>query len=307
VEPGLLIMARALLISNPVAARTDEFTPHRVADFLGRAGWKTEIAVTSGPDDARALAREAVLAGVDAVAVFGGDGTSMSAAASLVGTDVALVLIPGGTGNVLAGNLRIPSDPVRAARALTTGKRRVIDLGRMELPGGAHYFGVACGAGIDARVMGETAMVNKRLWGIGAYMATTLRVLPGVRSTACTVTVDGELLETQAALVLIMNCGEIIPPLVRVRPEISPDDGLLDLLTIAVDSPWQGVRGLLRVLLNASGDIRHTPYLRYARGRRFTVETTDFLPVQFDGDTVGGTPFTVEVVPKALTVMTLQG
>jgi diacylglycerol kinase (ATP) len=299
-------MARALLISNPVAARTDVSTRERVAEFLGRAGWKTEIAVTTGPDDARALTREAVLAGVDAVAVFGGDGTTMGAAASLVGTEVALVLIPGGTGNLLAGNLRIPSDPMRAARALTDGKRRVIDLGRMELPSGSHYFGVACGAGIDARVMGETALVNKRRWGIGAYMATTLRVLPGVRSTACKVTVDGELLETQAAMVLIMNCGEIIPPIVRVRPEISPEDGLLDLLTIAVDSPWQGVRGLLRVLLNASGDIRHTPYLRYARGRRFTVETADFLPVQFDGDPVGGTPFTVDVVPKAVTVMTLQ-
>lgn len=298
-------MARALLISNPVAARTDESTRYRVAELLGRAGWKTELAVTSGPHDARALAHEAVQAGMDAVAVFGGDGTTMSAAASLVGTEVALVLIPGGTGNLLAGNLRIPSDPMRAARALTEGKRRVIDLGRIELAGRAHYFGVACGAGIDARVMGETATPNKRRWGIGAYMATTLRVLPGVRSTACSVTVDGELLETQAAMVLIMNCGEIIPPIVRVRPEISPEDGLLDLLTIAVDSPWHGVRGLLRVLLNASGDIRHTPYLRYARGRRFTVETAESLPVQSDGDLVGETPFAVEVVPKALTVMTL--
>ena len=125
-------MARALLISNPVAARTDEDTRLRVAEFLGRAGWKTEIAVTSGPEDARALAREAVVSGVDAVAVFGGDGTTMGAAASLVGTEVALALIPGGTGNLLAGNLRIPSDPMRAARVLIEGKRRVIDLGRME-------------------------------------------------------------------------------------------------------------------------------------------------------------------------------
>jgi diacylglycerol kinase (ATP) len=280
-------------------------TWHRVAAALERAGWTTQLAITGGPDDARELARQAVVAGVDAVAVFGGDGTTMQAARALIGTEVALGLIPGGTGNLLAGNLRIPSDPLRAARLLIGGRRRVIDLGRVMLPDGEHYFGVAVGAGIDARVMGETALIHKRRWGIGAYMATTLRVLPQIRSTACVVKVDDETLETNAALVLIMNCGEMIPPLVRVRPEISPEDGILDLVTIAADSPWQGLRGLFRVILDGRrGEIRETPYIRYARGTRFTVEAAEPLPVQFDGDAVGGTPFSVEVVPRALTVMT---
>lgn len=297
-------MARALLITNPVAARTDELTWHRVAEVLERAGWSTQLAVTGGPEDARELARQAVVAGVDTVAVFGGDGTTMRAASALIGTDIALGLIPGGTGNLLAGNLRIPADPLRAAKALVRGRRRLIDLGRVPRPDGDHYFGVGAGAGVDARIMGETAMIQKRRWGIGAYMATTLRVLPDVRNTACVVTVDGETIETHAAMVLIMNCGEIIPPLVRVRPEINPEDGILDLITISADSPWQGLRGLFRVILDGRrGEIRETPYIRYARGTRFTVEAADTLPVQLDGDPAGGTPFSAEVVPHALTVI----
>ena len=297
-------MARALLISNPVAARHDDAKRRRVTETLEAAGWKTELAVTTGPHHARELAQQGVTAGVDAVAVFGGDGTSMSAAAALVGTGVSLGLIPGGTGNLLAGNLRIPRDPVLAARLLIGGTRRVIDLGRVVLPDGEHYFGVAVGAGIDARIMGETAHADKRRWGIGAYLATTLRVLPDLKSTACVVTVDGQTLETHAALVLIMNCGEMIPPLIRVRPEINPEDGILDLITITADSPWQGVRGLLRAVLDGRrAAIRETPYIRYARGTRFTVEAADHLPVQFDGDPVGTTPFTAEVVPGALTVV----
>ena len=300
----LLIMARALLITNPAAARTDEHTPERVARYLRGVGWHTEIAVTRATGDARELARQAVVAGVDAVAVFGGDGTTMQAAAALVGTEVTLGLIPGGTGNLLAGNLRIPSDPMRATQLLASGRRRVIDLGRVRLPDGDHYFGVACGAGIDARVMGETQAADKRRWGIGAYFATTMRVLPDLHSTACTVTVDGVRLQTPAALVLIMNCGELIPPLVRVRPEISPEDGVLDVITVAADSPWQGIRGLLRVVLDGRRDqIRVTPYIHYRRGTRFTVEAAETLPVQFDGDPVGVTPFTAEVVPRALTVI----
>jgi YegS/Rv2252/BmrU family lipid kinase len=297
-------MARALLITNPVAARHHPRTPSRVARQLARAGWHLDIAVTTGPPDARAFARQGIEAGVDVIAVYGGDGTTMQAVASMVGTEVPLALIPGGTGNLLAGNLRIPANPDRAAQVLMNGRPRRIDLGRVMLPDGEHFFGVACGAGVDAQVMGGTAAADKRRWGIGAYWASTLRVLPGLKSTDCRITVDGELLEVRAALILIMNCGEMIPPIVRIRPEISPDDGLLDMVTVTADSAYQGVRGLFRAVIDGRRkDIPKVSYLRYARGERFTVEPAEPLPVQFDGDPVGVTPFTAEVAPKALTVL----
>jgi diacylglycerol kinase family enzyme len=185
-----------------------------------------------------------------------------------------------------------------------TGRRRRIDLGRVVLPDGEHHFGVACGAGVDAQVMGATAAEDKRRWGIGAYWASTFRVLSGLRSTPCRITVDGEPFDVRAALVLIMNCGEMIPPLIRIRPEIAPDDGMLDLVAVTADSIWEGIRGLCRVVIDGRrAVIRETPYLRYARGTRFTVEPAEPLPVQFDGDPVGVTPFTAEVVPGCLIVM----
>jgi diacylglycerol kinase family enzyme len=223
----------------------------------------------------------------------------------LIGTDVALGLIPGGTGNLLAGNLRIPWNPKQAVRVLTRGHRRVIDVGKMEEGGRVHYFGVTCGAGADAWIMGATAQEHKRRWGIGAYLATTAKLLPQLKNTACTITVDGEVLQTNAVLLLILNCGEMIPPLVRVRPEISPEDGLLDFVAISADSAWQGMRGLLRAVVEGyRKKARDVPYLRYARGARFQVESSEPMPTQFDGDRVGTTPFTAEVVPHALTVLT---
>ena len=131
------------------------------------AGWSAEVLATGGPGDARSLAEYGVAEGVDVVAVFGGDGTTMQAAAALVGTDVALGVIPGGTGNLLAGNLRIPPAPARAARALVARGPEPFDLGRMERPGGPHYFAVACGAGYDARVMAEHAVGAQAALGDG--------------------------------------------------------------------------------------------------------------------------------------------
>ncbi len=82
-------MATALLITNPAAARTEPLAVNIVRDALRTAGWRTELVATGGPGDARRLAEYGVQEGVDLVAVFGGDGTTMQAAAALVGTPVA--------------------------------------------------------------------------------------------------------------------------------------------------------------------------------------------------------------------------
>ncbi|HEU4524908.1 MAG TPA: diacylglycerol kinase family protein, partial [Gemmatimonadales bacterium] len=102
-------MSRALLITNPAAARTQQRAVEAVMRVMRGAGWTAEVLATGGPGDARRIAEYGVSEGVDVVAVFGGDGTTMQAAAALVGTEVALGVIPGGTGNLLAGNLRIPA------------------------------------------------------------------------------------------------------------------------------------------------------------------------------------------------------
>src|SRR5512134_1650953 len=120
-------MARALLIMNPAAARTQPRAVEAVMRVMRSEGWNAEVLATGGPGDARSLAEYGVEQGVDVVAVFGGDGTTMQAAAALVGSEVALGVIPGGTGNLLAGNLRIPPSPARAAEVLVRGHARRFD------------------------------------------------------------------------------------------------------------------------------------------------------------------------------------
>ncbi len=298
-------MTRALLITNPAAARTEEVTVQAVLAILRRGGWEVELRATGGPGDARRFAAEAVADGMDVVGVFGGDGTTMQAAASLVGSGTALGLIPGGTGNLLAGNLRIPSNPVRAARSLLEGRTVPLDLGRIERADGTHYFAVACGAGYDARVMAETSTQDKHRWRFAAYVATTLRLMPQLRSKTHLITVDGVEYEARAALVLVANCGEVIPPLVKLRSGISHCDGLLDVVVMRADSFTEGVRAIWE-LLREGGSIGGTGpgYVGYARGRIITVRTDSAEPVQLDGEPRGTTPFTAEIVPHAINVIT---
>ncbi len=297
-------MTRALIITNPAAARTDRIVVRAVADTLSAGGWTVELRATTGPGDARRFAADAVRDRMDVVTVFGGDGTTMQAAAALVGTGMPLGVIPGGTGNLLAGNLRMPSHPVRAAKALLAARVTPLDLGRMERADGTHYFAVACGAGFDARVMAATTARDKQRWRFAAYVATTFRLVPDIRSTVHRITVDGVEHVTRAAMVLVANCGEVIPPYVRLRSGITHDDGLLDVVVFRADSFIDSVRAVWELLREGGSTAGQGPgFVGYARGRVVSVETESAEPVQLDGEPHGTTPFTAEIVPHAIDVI----
>jgi YegS/Rv2252/BmrU family lipid kinase len=300
-------VTRALIITNPAAARTRSRAVDAVMRTLRAAGWDAEVLATGGPGDAKALAEYGVAEGVDVVAVFGGDGTTMQAAAALVGTDVSLGVIPGGTGNLLAGNLRIPASPERAARALVSARPRPFDLGRMERPDGVQYFAVACGAGYDARVMAGTLSQHKQRWGMAAYVATTLRLIGEIRSAAHVITIDGVEYDAEAAMVLVANCGEVIPPLVRLRAGIRPDDGLLDVVVMRANSFGQSVRAVWELLRDAPAADGAETFVGFATGREIRVESDPVQPVQLDGEPGGLTPFTATVVPGAIRIMVPGG
>jgi YegS/Rv2252/BmrU family lipid kinase len=293
-------MARALLITNPAAARTDPKVIREVCRVLERRGIRVEVVGINMPGEASELARRGVADGVEIIAVYGGDGTTMTAVRGMVGQPVVLGLIPGGTGNILAGNLRIPRNPAKAAALLATGRPREIDLGRVERPDGTHYFAVNCGAGFDAELMAATSERDKRRWGIGAYVAAAWQQLSDVTSVPHRIEVDGIPLETRAATVLVANCGELIPPLVRLKADIVPDDGLLDVVVLSADGMVDSV-GVFWHLLSGTGN--GDKRIEYARGRRVSIETTPARPVQLDGEPAGMTPLVAEVVPRAIRIL----
>ncbi len=198
-------------------------------------------AATGGPGDARRLAEQAVADRLDVVTVFGGDGTTMQAAAALVGTDVALGVVPGGTGNLLAGNLRIPTHPVRAAKRADCRHSAIRSTwGAWSGPTGCTISRWPAAPATTRESWPVPARLDKHRWRFAAYVATTLRLVPEMRSIQHLITVDGVEYEAQATMVLVANCGEVIPPFVRLRTGISPHDGLLDVVVVRADSFIEG-------------------------------------------------------------------
>jgi diacylglycerol kinase family enzyme len=307
-------MTRALLITNPVAARVESAAVRAVTETLRAGGWTVDVMATTHPRDAGRYAAEAPGGGVDVVVSYGGDGTAIDIAAALLGSGIPLGIVPAGTGNLLAANLGLPRHPVAAAHAMLTGAPRRVDLGVVPRPDGVRYFAVAAGAGFDAELMARTAAPEKRRWKMGAYVARAFEMLPRVNSARYRVTIDGTAHEISAAMLLVANCGQILPPLVRLRPDVQPDDGWLDVLALRANGAIDGVRAMWELLWatwkpsppagpleRANGAAR----VWFGRGRAIAVEVVAGppQPVQLDGDVAGETPFEARVLPGGLSVL----
>ena len=304
-------MTRALLITNPFAARADARAVTAILRILGRGGWNVDLRTTTGPGDARRIAEQARGEGFDVLVSHGGDGTAMQVAAGLAGTGIALGLIPGGTGNVLAGNLRLPRTTASAARALLTARPHPIDLGVVERADGPHYFAVDAGTGFDAQLMADTDLQSKRRWKLGAYLARAALTLTNVRSATHRVTIDGTLHEVPAAMLLILNCGQLPPGFLRLRADLVPDDGWLDIVALDANGALQSLSAIVQLLFgtghNGSTRVGKAPRrIWWARGRTVRVEVEEGEPrrlVQLDGEVTGATPFEARLLPGALTVL----
>ncbi len=299
-------MTKALLITNPFAARAHEKSAAAIRDILEAGGWKVHVRSVAGPGDARRIAEQSRTDGFDVFVSHGGDGTAMQIAAGLVGTNITLGLVPGGTGNVLASNLGLPRTSTTAARALLRAERRRIDLGVVDQADSQHYFAVVAGTGFDAQLMADTGLQAKRRWKFGAYMARAALTLATVRSAVHRVIVDGTPNEVRAAMLLILNCGKLPPGFMKLRNIIHPDDGWLDVVAIDADGVFQSANALIELLLGYSGTAAGLGRrVWWSRGRTIRVEVPAGVerPVQLDGEVTGTTPFEVRVLPGALSVL----
>jgi len=303
-------VTRALLITNPFAARAHARAVTTIREILNKGGWSVEVRSTTGPGDARRIAEESRGMGFDVLVSHGGDGTAMQVAAGIAGTGISLGLVPGGTGNVLAGNLRLPRSTASAARALLKARRLQIDLGVVQRSDGPHYFAVAAGTGFDAQLMADTGLQSKRRWKVGAYLARAALTLTSVRSAPHRVTVDGTPEEVRAAMLLVLNCGQLPPGFLKLRADLSPDDGWLDVVALDADGALQSASAVLELFLGGGG-ARNGKGRRvwWARGRSVRVEVLDDAPrpVQLDGEVTGETPFEAQLLPGALAVLVGSG
>lgn len=304
---------KALIIYNPVAGQRSYLDEvNQAVEFLADQGWDVlGVEVTHGPGDATTYARRAVACGCDVVLQAGGDGTLAQTVDGLVGSETALGVLPTGTGNVFARQLRLPVPgglhpyPVlESAKLLLDGQVKPVDVGRV-LPKGkkapARHFLCWSGIGFDAQVnlvMAGEQERKKRL-GLGAFIVTAFLTARDFAGTRALVRVDGHRISRRMVM-LVANNIQLYGVFFRMASTAILDDGWLDVYC------FQG-RGFPRMLLHAGRLLlgRHVqdPEVDIYRAHHVEVSTSGPLPVHVDGDFIGFTPVVIEVVPRALRLL----
>jgi diacylglycerol kinase (ATP) len=312
-------MPWTLAVINPNASRLrDPGARAAVADALRRVlrtrdGAEPQVVEPSDAAEAMAIAGHALRDGATAVVGVGGDGTLKDLAEVLSGTGVPLGMVPGGTGNVLAGVLGVPGTLSGAVELLGAARPRTVDLGdvRIELDGGPDVapevrrmaFMVGAGIGFDARVMATTPVDWKRRLGRAAYFVQAAWLAARIGAVPYRVTVDGVTMEIDGSIALVTNFAELVPGVVRTRLPVVPDDGLFDVFVAGARNPVEGVRVLVDHLVRS--DLGHDASLGTIRlrGRHVRLEALPHEPLQVDGDPLGPGALEATIRPGALRVL----
>lgn len=293
-----------------------------VAQFHGAPPRWSE---TTEDDPGHGQTRAAVEAGAGILCALGGDGTVRVVASELArlrraGTeDVALGLLPGGTGNLLARNLGVPhTDLADAVRVAWTGEDRRMDVGWVSVDGAEpEGFVVMTGLGFDAAVMKDAPEGLKNKVGWAAYVVAAARNL---REDPFSVqlTVDEEQQDFNARMVVVGNCGSLQGG-IELAPEAQVDDGILDAVVLTPESvaQWVSVARDIALKREASGgessaasggadgaeEAESSDVVCRGRGSRVEVRVSPPQLVEVDGDVLReGAHLVVEVEPLALTV-----
>jgi len=313
-------MRKAVLLYNPLSGRRPE---RRVADveavlaILRSSGLEVAAESTESSAGTTEQAQKAVAEGCDTVFACGGDGTIHDILQALVGTQVALGIIPLGTANALAHDLRIPLSAKPAARAALTSRPRRFAVGRIVFQdfsgqSDSRYFTVTAGVGVDAHLFYKLNRVTKGKFGMLAYYmkATHLWLthdmkLFKVGATASKTPPDNDTVQwQQVSQLLAVRINQFGGILRELAPGASLERKALRLVSFKTRNRLIYLAYILRGLFGQRWAVRG---IELADAEHVICEALTEkgarIFVEADGELLGTLPAEITIIPDAFTLL----
>ena len=296
-----------VLIANPRAGRgkVGEALP-KIERILTETGLDYRVVRTTHPGHATQAARDALRGGERYLVAAGGDGTvhevvnGMIAGDQPIAADAVLGVVAGGSGSDFVRSFGLPGDAVEAAHHLAGDSVRNIDVGKVTCTDGTaemtRYFANIAQAGIGGAVVARSATLPGFL-GPAKYVSAFWLVLPGFRPGTVRLDADGQEFCWRAHNVVVANC-RFYGGGMQISPKSKPDDGALDVLVMA--GPKSDAFTIVPKVYRGT----HLPHRNIVelRADRVRVETDLPFQIEADGETLGTTPATFEVIRAPIRV-----
>lgn len=290
----------ALLIANPAAGRGfNEKILSRAKDAFASSGCKLDVRLTQKRGDAEGFAKEAREEGRELVVSAGGDGTLNEVANGLAKSQVPLGILPAGTTNVLARELKVPLDTKDAVQKALTGEAKKVCLGKVTFEGkdaDHRYFLMMAGIGFDAKAVFKVSPGLKALTGKAAYVASGFQTLFSWHPDE--LVIDAAEGGTMAGYSLITCNTAKYAGTSSVAPDADIMEPVLKTFVMHGRRRTDLLRYVTGVLMN-----RHRSFKDISYVTSTSVKVQGKAYVQLDGDCVGEAPVLVEIVPEALNLI----
>lgn len=276
-------------VRGPVGSPTG---PDELADVLAAAGVIARVIPTQSQEEARAAVSEAVESGERLIVAAGGDGTVGQIGMQLLGTGVALGIMPLGSVMNIARMLSVPRDLPGAAEVIARRREAVIDVGEAN---GQIFFETAS-VGLNAAVFAAAQRFEDGDWGSPfRAMSQAFRYAPARMELL----LDEQRIVSRALMVTISNA-----PYTGVGMTVAPDarlnDGKFDVRVFRHFSKLELLRHLAGI---AFGRRRYSPHVATHRSASVTVVSRRPLPCRADSHDLGTTPLVCHVRPQSLRVV----
>ena len=286
------------LIINPnsgPADKPDLLT--KIVDVLKNQGLEAELCTTTPDEDGEGLAAEAAKAGAELVIVAGGDGTIEAVARGLMHTQTVLGIIPLGTRNNIAASLDIPSDLSQAIQTIIEGERGRFDMGKAN----NHYFVEVVGVGLEATLFpcGDEVKegIKKNYWAAFKSVFSGIQTFLQFKQHRLVLRFDDKRMHRLRTLQVNICNSPRYGVQFALAPDAKMNDGKLDVVYIDNPSKWDHLRHFFKAM---RGERLPHERLNMHRAAKIEIRSRPPLEVHADGQYLGVTPITVEVIPKAL-------
>ncbi len=282
---------RVLFLANPRArngAEARELVPDLEAE-----GVAVEFAMPEGIEAMLETIR-ATAASVDRIVIAGGDGSIAAALPALLEVQKPLAVLPLGTANDLARNLRLPSSRAEQLRLVARGGVRRIDLARANGRPVLNAVSIGLGAAVAALHQGTA----KRLLGVLNYPRVLYVAWRRIHPFRVDITCDGATHRGHFIHLAVVN-GRFHGGGIEPRPGGTITDGVLDLYALR-DGP---VFRLMQIMASLKIEGVESRKAFRLQGRHIRIATSRRRRANIDGELTGETPLEIDIMPKALPVV----
>ncbi len=264
-------------IVNPISGKGNHnITKRLLCIYFPSSKYKIKVDYTEYKGHAILLAKNAVTNSPDCIIACGGDGTINEVASVMVNLDISLGIIPVGSGNGLASNLKIPKNIALAVKIIKNYRKSFIDVGKVN----NQYFFSNMGIGIDAMIIKKYEENNQR--SLSGYIKAALSASLNYKPWDTVISLNGRKVKMKPFLLFISNSNEMGYNM-SLTPDAELNDGFLDLVLVPELNFWEKLYLGHCILRNCSSTFSKVSHEFI---RHIDIELPDkiFLDIQIDGE-----------------------